>query len=192
MRQAELQSTEPKGPESPRMDLMKQGDFLKPREKLKRRTTNAAASSSIHGVEEDFNLAHIPTQAMQQLHHQTQTLLPKSQKNTNTMRKETPTDFLAKTPQKWTKFYEIKTTHSLFSTAGANLVPHLAARQPETTIKSEKVSMVVVVPSSGPPSRSPYSLSLSLSSSSTLIRAAFFIQGKKAFSPEIINHFYPN
>ncbi len=162
MRQAELQSTEPKGPESARMDLMKQGDFLKPREKLKRRTTNAAASS-IHGVEEDFNLAHIPTQAMQQLHHQTQTHLPKSQKNTNTMRKETPTDFLAKTPQKWTKFYEIKTTHSLFSTAGANLVPHLAARQPETTIKSEKASMVVVVPSSGPPCRSPYSLSLSLS-----------------------------
>jgi hypothetical protein len=69
------------------MDLMKQGDFLKPREKPKRRTRNAAAAS-IHGVEEDFNLAHIPSQAMQQLHHQTQTLLPKSQKNTNTMRKE--------------------------------------------------------------------------------------------------------
>ncbi len=33
MRQAELQRTEPKRPESPRMDLMKQGDFLKPREK---------------------------------------------------------------------------------------------------------------------------------------------------------------
>lgn len=85
-----------KDPESPRMDLMKKGDFMKPREKLKRRTRNAAASSSIHGVEKDFNLAHIPSQAMQQLHHQTQTLLPKSQKNTNTMRKETPTDFSQK------------------------------------------------------------------------------------------------
>jgi hypothetical protein len=80
------------------------------------------------------------------------------------------------------------------------LVPHLAARQPETTIKSEKASMVVVVvPSSGPPSRSHYhslslslSLFLSLSSNSTLIRAVFFIHGKKAFSPEIINYFYPN
>jgi hypothetical protein len=146
------------------MDLMKQGDFLKPREKKpKRRTRNAAASSSIHRVEEDFNLAHIPSQAMQQLHHQTQKLFFPNHKKTQTpCGKKTPHRFLAKTPQKSTKFYEIKTTHSLFSTSGANLVPHLAARQPETTIKSEKASMVVVVPSSGPPSRSPYSHSLSL------------------------------
>ncbi len=94
MRQAELQRTEPKGPESPRMDLMKQGDFLKLGEKPKRRTRNAAASS-IHGVEEDFNLVHIPSQTMQQLHHQTQTLLPKSQKNTPCGKKH-PTDFSQK------------------------------------------------------------------------------------------------
>ncbi len=89
-----------KDPECPRIDLMKQGDFLlKPREKLKRRTRNAAASS-IHGVEEDFNLAHIPSQAMQQLRHQTQTLLPKSQKNTNTMKKEANPQISRKNPSK--------------------------------------------------------------------------------------------
>ncbi len=171
---------------------MKQGDFLlKPREKLKRRTRNAAASS-IHGVEEDFNLAHIPSQAMQQLRHQTQTLLPKSQKNTKHHEERSkPTDFSQKPLKSGPNSMKSKPPTRCFQHPELiwcriwqpdNQRLQSRARKQAWWWWSRRPVPHVALPT----------LSLSLYSSSTLIRAVFFIQGKKAFSPEIINYFYPN